>query len=569
MQNTNSYLMKKTLLFFCLTIPILFFSCSKKEVTKNNTFNINVNQGIETLEPVMSNSVQVIWALSNLMEGLVGFDKESNLIPCIAKSWVISVDALTYTFNLRDDVFFQDNVCFKPDGKGRKVIAADFKYCIERACNPKAKSRGQWVYRDRIKGAQDYIDFMSGKSSVEVNEIPGIRAVNDSTLIIELTKPFAPFLSILTMSYGYVYPKEAVDFYGERFGQNPVGTGPFKFIKWDIDKELLFEKNNSYWQKDKSGNTLPYLDGVKITFTQSSETEFLDFQNGRYDYHDPSSETYDQITDANGALLDAQNKTYTLNKQPWLQTVFFGMNQSPELPGGKDGPFLNNKKLRQALNYAIDKDKILKYVLKNRGIAAVNGPLPAGMPGYNPDIKGYTFDKGKAKQLLSEAGYPDGKGLNLILVTGNEEIQKTIAIAVQEQLREFGINLQLDQMLQATMISKQEDGVFPFWRASWGADYYDPENFMALFYSKNITPKGPNRVGYSNPVVDKMYEDALRITNFDERKKIYDEMQKIVIEDAVWLNLYYNQKIYLLQKNIEGFYVDGLNIINLKYTKKN
>ncbi|MBK8550173.1 MAG: hypothetical protein IPL53_03600 [Ignavibacteria bacterium] len=200
--------MKKTLLFFCLTIPILFFSCSKKEVTKNNTFNINVNQGIETLEPVMSNSVQVIWALSNLMEGLVGFDKESNLIPCIAKSWTISDNALTYTFILSDDVFFQDNECFKPDGKGRKVTAADFKYCIERACNPKAKSRGQWVYRDRIKGAQDYIDFMSGKSSAEANDIPGIRAVNDSTLIIELTKPFAPFLSILTMSYGYVYPKD-------------------------------------------------------------------------------------------------------------------------------------------------------------------------------------------------------------------------------------------------------------------------------------------------------------------------------------------------------------------------
>ncbi len=562
--------MKKTLLFFFISILILNISCSKKEDSKSNSFNINVNQGIETLEPVMSNSVQSIWALSSLMEGLVGFDKESKLIPIVAKSWVISEDALTYTFTLRNDVSFHDNECFKSNNsKGRKVSASDFKYCIERACNPKTKSRGQWVYRDRIKGAQEYIDFMSGKSTTEVNGIPGITALNDSTLIIELTKPFAPFLSILTMSYGFVYPKEAVEYYGERFGQNPVGTGPFKFVRWDIDKELIFEKNISYWQKDKTGNSLPYLDGVKITFTQSSETEFLDFQNGKYDYHDPSSETYDQITDQNGMLIDPQSKSYTLNKQPWLQTVFFGMNQSPELPGGKDGPFLNNKKLRQALNYALDKDKIMKYVLKNRGLAAVNGPIPDGMPGFNPDIKGYTYDKVKAKQLLSEAGYPDGKGLNLTLVTGNEEIQKTIAIAVQEQLREFGINLQLEQMLQATMISKQEDGVFPFWRASWGADYYDPENFMALFYSKNITPKGPNRVGYSNPAVDKMYEDALLITDFDARKKIYDEMQKIVIEDAVWLNLYYNQKIYLLQKNIEGFYVDGLNIINLKYTRKN
>jgi len=560
--------MKKLIILFLTVIALINISCSKKEESKSKTFNLNLNQGIETLEPVMSNSVQSIWGLSVMMEGLVQFDKENNIVPCIAKSWTISDDALTYTFNLRGDVYFHDNVCFK-DSKGRKVVASDFKYCLERVNDPITKTRGQWVYRDKIKGAKEFIDYKSKVSDSEVKDISGIKVVNDSTLTIELTKPFAPFLSILTMSYGFVYPKEAVEYYKDTFGQNPVGTGPFKFLKWDFDKELIYEKNKNYREKDKSGNSLPYLDGIKITFTQSSETEFLDFQNGKYDYHDPSSETYDQIIDANGKLIDAQNKSYTLNKQPWLQTVFFGMMQSPSLPGGMEGPFINNKKLRQALNYAVDRNKIIKFVLKNRGIAASNGPIPIGMPGYNPDIKGYTYDKEKAKQLLSEAGYPNGKGLNLTLVTGNEEIQKTIAIAVQEQLKDFGIDLKLDQMLQATLVSKQEEGVFPFWRASWGADYYDPENFMALFYSKNITPKGPNRVGYDNPAIDKMYEDALRITDFNERKKIYDEMQKIVIEDAAWLFLYYNEKIYLLQKDVDGFYVDGLNIINLKYAKKN
>jgi len=560
--------MKKTLLLFFVFISILNISCSKKEESKSKTFNFNLNQGIESLEPVMSNTVQMIWGLSIMMEGLVEFDEDKNIHPCIAESWNISDDALTYTFNLRNDAFFHDNSCF-PNSAGRRVTASDFKYCLERVNDPKTKTRGQWVFRDRIKGAQEYIDFMSGKSSVEVKEITGIMAVNDSTLQIELTKPFSPFLSILTMSYAYVYPKEAVEFYKDRFGQNPVGTGPFKFVKWDVDKELVYEKNPKYWQKDLQGNALPYLDGVKITFTQSSETEFLDFQNGKYDYHDPSSETYDQITDDNGNLIDPQSKNYSLTKQPWLQTVYFGLMQSLELPAGKESPFLNNKKLRQALNYAVDRNKILKFVLKNRGTAASHGPIPLGMPGFNPNIKGYTYDKEKAKQLLSEAGYPGGKGLSLTLVTGNEEIQKTIAIAFQEQLKDFGINLQLEQMLQATLISKQEEGVFPFWRASWGADYFDPENFMALFYSKNVTPKGPNRVGYSNPVIDKMYEDALKITDFSERQKIYDEMQKIVIEDAVWLYLYYNQKIYLLQKNVEGFFLDGLNIINLKHVRKN
>jgi len=555
--------MKKYLsivIFFLISTS--FFSCGKKTTSDKKIFNLNIAQGIETLEPVMSNSSFSIWGVQQLMEGLVEFDKDKNIIPCIAKSWSISDDGVTYTFNLRNDVLFHDDECFKDaNGKGRKVTAADFKYCFERVNNPKSKTRGLWVYRDKIKGAKD---FSEGKS----NDIPGIKAVNDTTLVIELNNAFSPFLSLLTMTYGFVYPKEAVEHYGEKFGVHPVGTGPFKFNSWSIDKELLLDKNANYWEKDSKGVTLPYLDGIKITFTQSSETEFLDFQNGKYDFHQPSSETFDVITDESGKLKDAETKNFSLVKQPWLQTVFLGMMQSPDLPGGKTGPFANNKKLREALNYAIDKEKIVKFVLKNRGKAAINGPIPPGMPGFNSEIKGYTYNPDKAKELLKEAGYEGGKNLKLTLTCGNEEIQRSIAIAIQEQLKSSGIEMQIEQLLQATLISKQENGEFPFWRASWGADYFDPENFMALFYSKNITPKGPNRVGYHNAKVDELYEKSLKETNNTERMKIYDEIQKIVIEDAAWLPLYYNEQIYLLAKNIEGFYIDGLNIINLKYTIK-
>ena len=562
--------MKKHLIFLTFAFFTLITSCSDQSEKSGNIFYINQPLGVETLEPVMSNSNQTIWALSQVMEGLVEYNRESEIIPAIAGKWEISEDGTVYTFTLRDDVLFHDDECF-PGGKGRKVTASDFKYCLERVNDPKSKTRGSWVYRDKIKGAQEYIDSRSGKSAgaKELNEISGIKALNDSTLQIELNQPFAPFLSILTMTYGFVYPREAVDHYGERFGQHPVGTGPFKFSRWDFDKELVFDKNPNYWGKDEAGIQLPYLDGMQMTFTQSSETEYLDFVNGRYDFHLPSSETIDQLIDENGNLTDPQSRDFDMVRQPWLQTVFFGMMQDAKLPGGVNGPFVGNKKLRQALNYAVDREKIIKYVLKNRGTPAHNGPLPVGMPGYNPDIKGYSYDKDKAMKLLEEAGYPGGKGLDLTLYMGNDEIQKTIAIAVQDQLKELGIDLKLEQMLQATLISQQEDGKFPFWRASWGADYYDPENFVALFYSKNITPNGPNRVGYNNPGVDRLYEEGLKETDFNKRKLIYDELQRIVIEDAAWLYLYYNQQIYLLKKNIGGFYLSGLNIINLKYTKKN
>ncbi|HRE42137.1 MAG TPA: ABC transporter substrate-binding protein [Ignavibacteria bacterium] len=553
-----------------ITLAFLFFSCGVSDKSTENIFRMNLHLGIETLEPVMSNSNQSIFALSNVMEGLVQFDRNNKIIPCLAKDWTVSEDGLIYTFNIKSGIKFHENECFGnlPE-KTREVVASDFKYCLERVNNPVTKSRGMWVFRDKILGAKEFNASNSSDTGTKVTEITGISAPNDSTLIITLVSPFAPFLSLLTMSYGYVYPKEAVEYYGEKFGQHPVGTGAFKFVSWDVDKKLIFTKNENYWDKDREGNSLPYLDGIEISFTQSSETEFLDFVNGRYDYHEPSSETYDQLTDDGGSLIDASERNFIMVKQPWLQTVFLGLMQDPNLPGGKEGPFAGNKKLRQAMNYAIDREKIIKFVLKNRGFPAIYGPVPRGLIGYDTNIIGYKYDKEKALTLLSESGYPNGKGLNLTLVTGNDEIQKSIAIAVQEQLKDIGINLKLEQMMQATLLSNQEDGKFAFWRASWGADYFDPENFMALFYSKNITPNGPNRVGYNNPVTDMLYEEALKVTNMDERIRIYSKIQQIVTDDAAWLFLYYNEQIYLLQKYIQGFYVSGLNIINLKTTKKN
>ena len=561
--------MKKSLLLSLALLIFINFSCSTDENADKKIFNLNVNVGIETLEPVMSNSTQTIWALSLCMEGLVTFDKENKITPLLAKDWTISEDALTYTFNLKTNVKYYDDDCFtETGGKGRAVTAQDFKYCLERVNDPNTKSRGLWVFRDKIKGAPEFIKSRSDESNNKIKEITGIKVINDSTLQIELIEPFAPFLSLLTMSYGFVYPREAVEYYKDDFFKHPVGTGPFKFVKWDIDKELIFEKNKDYWDKDEEGNQLPYLDGVRFTFTKSLETEFLDFTQNKYDYHNPSSETFGQITDDEGNLLDLENKSSELIRQPWLNTVYYIMMQTTKLPGGMGSPFINNKKLRQALNYGVDRKKIVRFVLKNRGFPAENGPLPIGIPGFDENIKGYTYDKAKAKLLLVEAGYPDGNGLYLTLVIGNDEIQQAIAIAIQEQMKELGVNIKLEQLMQATVLSKQQDGEFTFSRANWGADYFDPENFMALFYSKNLVPFGPNKTGYSNPRIDELYEQANKLTDFNERKKIYDEMQQIVIDDAAWLFIYYNQQVYLLHKNIEGFYLDGLNIIKLKHTKK-
>ena len=515
----------------------------------------------------MSNSPQTIWVLMNVMEGLVAYNKNNEIIPQIAKNWTISDDGLKYTFTINTNVKFHNNPCF-PNGIARNVLAKDFKYCLERVNDPTTKTRGLWVFRDKIKGANEYYEYKAKKSDKAVNEISGIIAPNDSTLVIELTDAFAPFLSLLTMTYGFVYPKEAVDYYGTGFSSHPVGTGPFMLKEWMLDKHLSLVKNPDYYEKDSTGSKLPYLNDIEITFTKSQETEFLDFLNGKYDYHEPSSEIIDAITDDDGKMIDAENKDYKLVKQPWLNTVYLIMMQNANLPAGKTSPFINNKKLRQAINYAIDKERIVKFVLKNRGHAAYNGPLPVGMPGFDTSVKGYTYNLQKSKELLSEAGYPNGKGLELTLYISNDELQKNISIAIQEQLKDIGIDLKLEQVLQSSLNTQQQQGELAFTRGNWGADYFDPENFLSLFYSKNIIPFGPNKTGYSNSEIDKLYEKSIRLTDFEARKKIYNEMEKIVIEDAAWIYLYYNQKIYLLQKGVNGFMLDGLNNLVLKYTRK-
>ena len=542
-------------------------ACKKADINNPDLFRLNFPLGLETLEPVMSNSPQTIWVLMNVMEGLVSYNKSNEIVPQIAKSWVISEDGLKYTFNIKTNIRFHNDACFK-NSTGRNVKASDFKYCLERVNDPTTKTRGLWVFRDKIKGANEFYEYKAKKSDKQVDGISGIRVPNDSTLVIELTDAFAPFLSLLTMTYGFVYPKEAVDYYGSGFSSHPVGTGPFMFKEWFHDKHLSLIRNDNYYETDSAGNKLPYLKNAEITFTKSQETEFLDFLNGKYDYHEPSSEIIDAITDENGKMIDAEKKNYNLVKQPWLNTVYLIMVQNENLPAGKTSPFVNNKKLRQAINFAIDKERIVKFVLKNRGHAAYNGPLPIGMPGFDSTVKGYNYNLQKAKELLAEAGYADGKGLLLTLYISNDELQKNIAIAIQEQLKEIGIDIKLEQTLQSSLNTQQQQGELAFTRGNWGADYFDPENFLSLFYSKNVVPFGPNKTGYSNPEIDKLYEKSIRITNFEERKKIYNEMERIVIDDAAWVYLYYNQKIYLLQNNVKGFFLDGLNNLILKYTKK-
>jgi len=328
-------------------------------------------------------------------------------------------------------------------------------------------------------------------------------------------------------------------------------------VKWDFDRELVFERNPDYW------NSPPALEGFRVSFVRSSETAFLNFREHKLDYYDPSPEILDQITDSDGKL--AAGFDFELVRQPWLNTVYLAIQLDESAPGGKSSLLASNPKLRQAIAYAIDRHKLIQYVLRHKGKPAENGPISPGMPGFSPDVRGPAYNRQKALTLLEEAGYPYGRGLKLTLTISNEETQKLTGEAIQGQLREIGIEVKLDFIQGSALRSAQVGGELPFWIANWGADYFDPENFMALFYSRNKTPNGPNYTHYANPKADSLYEMALRLTDFSRRAALYNEMQRIVMEDSPWILLYYNEKIYLKSPRLKGLYIDGLNNLILKY----
>ena len=227
-------------------------------------FRYNESKGIATLDPAYAKSQTLIWPVHQLFNGLVQMDSDLNVQPCIAKSWDISEDGLSYTFHLRDDVYFHDHPVFT-GGEGRRVTAGDFVYSLERIYDPQTASPGAWIFN-------------------QLDQSKGPEAINDSTLRIHLKRRFPAFLGLLTMKYCSVVPREIVEHYGDEFGRHPVGTGPFQFKMWREGEKLIFVDHPAYFEKDARGNRLPYLDAVAITFISDKQSEFLEFIKGNLDF---------------------------------------------------------------------------------------------------------------------------------------------------------------------------------------------------------------------------------------------------------------------------------------------
>lgn len=518
------------------------------QVEGETVFRYNEAVNITSLDPVYARNQANIWAVSQVFNGLVELDRDLSICPAVASSWDVSEDGLSYTFTLRGDVYFHDDDCF-PGGVGRNVVASDFIYSFSRLLDPRLNAPGAWV--------------MNPVNRLEDGRLD-LSAPNDTTLIIKLKQAFPPFIGLLSMSYCAVVPVEAIEWYGQNFRENPVGTGPFRFQFWKEGVKLVLRKNESYFEFEGE-QRLPYIDAVAISFIIDRQTAFLEFVKGNLDFLSGVDASYkDELLTPAGDLQPKYSDRFQKVSMPFLNTEYLGIlvgeDQLPE-----DWP-LRNKKIRQAINYGFDREKMMRFLRNNIGIPAHAGFVPVGMPGFSENRGGYTHDPERARRLLEEAGYPGGDGLPPISLLTNQAYLD-IAQYIQFELSRVGFRVNIDVMPPATLREMMAKGEARFFRASWIADYPDAENYLALFYSKNHSPAGPNYTHFYDPVFDSLYEESLRVTDDNKRFSIYRQLDSIIVDQAPVVALFYDQSVRFVPKTVKNMGNNPLNHLDLRLVR--
>lgn len=473
-----------------------------------------------TLDPAFVKDIYTRPVATQLFDGLVQFDALLNPIPAIAEFWEASRDGRTWTFYLRHSVKFHN---------GREVTANDFVYSFTRLLDAK-KSGPLTEFLRRIKGASD---FMQGTSQ----SVEGLQAVDRYTLRIALDEPFAPLLAVLGMANAAVVPREEVEGKEEQFGRAPVGTGPFKLVRWEAGKEIVLAANDRYYEGR------PFLDSVIFKIGGTYEEMFAEFLKGSLEETlIPSAKTEEIRT-------DPRYHQYQRFRKPTLSLLYIGFNTRLK-------PF-DDVRVRQAFNYAVNREQIVREITRMGSIPA-SEVLPPGMPGHDPDLIKYYYDPDKAKRLLAEAGYPDGTGLPVVQLWSVSKAEGTKAelTAYQEYLAKIGVKVEIKHETDwPTYVRMLDQGELPMFRLSWSAVIPDPDDFL----SRQLHSGGPNNWSfYRNPQVDRLLEKAREELEYTRRIALYHEAERLIMEDAPWINQHYHVFEHLYQPYVNGVEVSFL-----------
>ncbi|MBD3804631.1 MAG: ABC transporter substrate-binding protein [Rhodobacteraceae bacterium] len=500
---------------------------------------VTYKDDVATLDPAIGYDWQNWSMIKSVFDGLMDYvPGTTELRPGLAESYEISEDGTTFTFKLREGVKFHN---------GREMTAEDVKYSLDRVTTPATQSPGAGFFGS-IKG----YDAMADGSATSLE---GVTVVDPYTVKIELSRPDATFLHVMALNFASVVPKEAVDEFGADFGKHPVGTGAFKLADWTIGQKLVFEKNADYWRPG-----VPYLDSITFEVGQEPIVALLRLQKGEVDV-------------PGDGIPPAKFNEVMGNPDEAKQVVVGGQLHTGYITLNVEMAPFDKVEVRQAINMAINKDRIVQMI--NGRATPATQPLPPSMPGYTKDYAGYPFDPAKAKEMLAEAGLPDGFETELYVM--NTDPNPRIAQAIQQDLAAIGVKADIKALAQANVI---EAGGTPktapmIWSGgmAWIADFPDPSNFYGpILGCAGAVEGGWNWSWYCNKDLDAMATEADSITDpakQDERLQKWSDVYMKVMEDAPWVPVF-NENRYTMKSTRMGgadaLYVDPVSIpVNYDY----
>jgi oligopeptide transport system substrate-binding protein len=527
------------------------------DVVYGGKITIAENESFSTLFPLDVVDVTSSKVTSQIHDGLIQYDtKDVTLKPSIAKKWEVDASNTQYTFYLNDNVRFHDDACFE-GGVGRILTAADVKYSFELLCTKEFELSYNSIFKPYLVGANEYFNGTA-------KSISGIEVVDDFTIKLTILQPSSSFIYLLAIPNTSIIAKEAYEKYGKNM---TVGAGAFKWTKpVDETKEIFLTYNEKYYQKDEFGNSLPFLDTVHFIFNPSKLDQLEMFNNNEIStIHGLPSTKIAEVVEQNIENFKNDPPKTILERQPELSCQFyeFILNKPP----------FDNVNVRKAFSYAIDRNKIVKEVLNDQGTPGFYGVTPK-IPSFNSydfsRIKGYDFNPELARQLLADAGYPGGKGFpnTRLEINIGGSVHKLVASEIQQQLYTvLGINIEIEQVSFKDKIEHAKFGVSEMYRSAWVADFPSPESFLSIFYGgdvpeSNELPSYPNTMRYKNQTFDSLLLLAKSTTNQVQQYNLFAEAEKVMMEDAPIMVLWYAEDYILINSAVKNYYNNPMQILD-------
>jgi oligopeptide transport system substrate-binding protein len=565
---------------------LLLLSCTPSKKDLGATYRGVLVSNLKNFDPALVQDQYSAMCQFQVYETLVEYKylaRPYDIQPCLATAVPEITDSgRVYTLRLKQGVEFADDACF-PGGKGRAVKAADFIFSIKRMCDVRTKSTGWWIFDGKVVGLDSFRAATEALPALPEqihpplydSEVEGLRALDDSTVRIQLTKPYPYFKYILAMPYAAVIPHEAVEHYGEDFLNHPVGTGPYLLKEWRRGLRLTFERNPKYRHGfyptegtagdsaagllADAGKPLPFIDRIEYGIFEEFQPMWLNFLRGNLDRSPIPKDNYaDAVTPDKSVRGDMAAKGIDLVRLKDLDVIYVCFNLEDKA--------LSDKRLRQAMSLAYDADQAIELFQNGRGIRA-HSPIPPGLFGYDSTFRNphSRFDLEAAKSLLAKAGHPGGRGLpELEYLTPASTDTRQAGEHFAQCMARLGIKIKVATCTWPEFLERLKRKKFQIIRAAWAADYPDPENFLQLLYGPNESP-GENNANYKNAEYDALYRDVAVMQDTPERLAKIRRMQEILAEDCPWIFCLHRTNELLIYKWVKDHKAHAVLDAPLKY----